>query len=129
MGDSGWQFVVGLAVGFFFNWLLNLANQRHERQVAAFNVEVEELKSQLELVARAWRVVEKARHIFEDRAAGGGRYSDDDGRKMGRDAVEVHLALSTPSLTTSSEFDQKWESHYRSYSACHFILVEGRDEI
>src|SRR5690606_31038587 len=85
--------------------------------------------SQLALLDRSWRVVERARLMAEDRVAGEGRYSDDDKRQLSEDIFDVHLALSSPSLTTSSKFDMKWEGHYQAYSACHFILVEGGDEV
>ncbi|SRR5690606_1041527 len=116
MGDTGWQFVVGLVVGFFFNWLLNLLNQRHERRLATFEVEIEELKSQLSVVTRAWSVVEKSRWVLEHLVAGDDEYSEDDLRQAGEEAFKVHLELSAPSLTTSDEFDAKWRDHYSAYS-------------
>lgn len=115
--------VVGAILGFALNWWLTKRNQQHERMVAVFNAEIEDLRTQLSLVREATYALDTFHFTLSS------NYPPD----MGDDSFQweaqetadrYRRALRTTFLTTSDDFEDAWERFYEGYGEIWIDLQE-----
>lgn len=105
------SFIGGIALALY----LKHRNEKHERTMAVFAVEVEELKDHLALVNRAYKLVQRKKWDFENSNQFDGNTLVD---SRLREAAVISDSFQLTHLTSTSEFNSLWSLH-----AMRFVMI------
>lgn len=118
--------IVTFVLGSLITWRLHGKSAAHARKVAIFDVEIEELKEQHDIIRDAINVLVGCHLLQSSRVEGNRLVSEDRLLTAYDEALAVQRRLSTSFITAPVEFNVKWTEFYIKFSRPLWLLMQDR---